>query len=241
MDKTVYYSIIEQSGDTDYERYLSTKALLSCQKRLNELLPEELQFQVVHQSEELWMKLLAYTLIDIGSYLAARDTPRILTLFRRVHKIIRMMIEQLSCLETMSPKEYFPIRSLLGKGSGQESPGFKALMKIFFPVWEVFKTQYLDEKNLSVEKIYDIEYHHSEEYVIAEQFIELDSLFQQFLYAHLRLVERTIGPRVTSLRGRSTDALSISASRNLFPELWTVRTRMTEKWTQKHNEPTYGG
>jgi tryptophan 2,3-dioxygenase len=242
MNKDIYYSLIEQQkGDTDYEKYLQTDQLLSAQKKLADLLPDELQFQIVHQSEELLMKLLAYTLIDIGEYIAQKNTPRVMTLFRRSHKIQKILINQLSLLETMSPKEYFPIRSLLGKGSGQESPGFNVLMKVAAPVWEEFKKHYVYEKNISIEKIYDDEYCHSEEYLLAEQFLEYDALFQQFLYAHLRLVERTIGPRSTSLKGRSTDALSISASRNLFPELWTVRTQMTEIWTQKHKDNEYKG
>ena len=240
MNKELYYSMIEnQDNNTDYERYLNTKQLLSSQKKLSDLLPEELQFQIVHQSEELLMKLLAYTLIDLGCYLSAKETPRVMTLFRRIHKIQKNLIEQLSLLETMSPKEYFPIRALLGKGSGQESPGFKVLMKIISPVWGEFKKHYLDNNNLSVEKIYETEYCHSDEYMIAEQFIEYDSLFQQFLYAHLRLVERTIGPRATSLKGRSTDALLMSASRNFFPELWKVRTHMTENWTRENHGSDY--
>jgi len=88
MDRDLYYSLLEeQDGSTDYEKYLNTKQLLSLQKKLGDLLPDELQFQVVHQSAELWMKLLAYTLIDIGCYLIDQNTPRVLTLFRRIHKI----------------------------------------------------------------------------------------------------------------------------------------------------------
>jgi tryptophan 2,3-dioxygenase len=240
MNKNTYYSLLEeQNGDTDYEKYLNTKKLLSAQKKLSDLLPDELQFQIVHQTAELWMKLLAYTLIDIGCYLVDHNTPRVLTLFRRVHKAQKILIEQLSLLETMSSKEYYPIRALLGEGSGKQSPGFKIIMKITAPVWENFKKYYLYDRGLNIEKIYDAEYHHSEEYLIAEQFIEFDALFQQFLYAHLRLVERTIGPSSTSLKGRSTDALLISASRNLFPELWTIRTQMTERWTHEHQASRY--
>src|SRR2546422_8504761 len=58
-------------------------------------LKDELQFQVVHQVEELWMKLIAYTLLDIEEYMAARNTNRILTLFKRVH----MEIGRASCRE----------------------------------------------------------------------------------------------------------------------------------------------
>src|SRR5579864_2984638 len=127
-------------GTLDYELYLNTKTLLSCQSKFEELCnADELQFQVVHQVEELWMKLIAYTLLDIDDYLQQENTNRILTLFRRVHITLRLMTEQLTLLETMSPKEYQEIRLQLGHGSGQESPGFRMLLKMHGPIWESFK------------------------------------------------------------------------------------------------------
>src|SRR5207245_2890981 len=99
-------------GTLDYELYLNTKALLSCQSKFEELCnPDELQFQLVHQVEELWMKLIAYTLLDIDEYLQQENTNRVTTLFRRVHIAQRLMNEQLALLETMSPKEYQEIRA----------------------------------------------------------------------------------------------------------------------------------
>src|SRR5579862_5641403 len=118
-------------GTLDYEVYLNTKTLLSCQLDYDKLCnADEMQFQIVHQIEELWMKLMAYTLLDIDDYLQQENTNRVLTLFRRVHMIERLMIDQLPLLETMSPKEYQEIRLQLGNGSGQESPGFRTLLKM---------------------------------------------------------------------------------------------------------------
>jgi len=66
MDREFFYSIMNGEGTLDYEIYLNTKALLSCQKDFKEFCnPGELQFQVVHQVEEMWMKLIGYTLLDI--------------------------------------------------------------------------------------------------------------------------------------------------------------------------------
>ena len=65
MNREHFYSIMNGEGTLDYELYLNTKALLSCQTRFDELCnADELQFQIVHQVEELWMKLIAYTLLD---------------------------------------------------------------------------------------------------------------------------------------------------------------------------------
>ena len=122
MNREQFYEIMSGEGTLDYELYLNTKALLSCQSKFEELCnPDELQFQLVHQVEELWMKLIAYTLLDIDDYLQQENTNRVLTLFRRVHATQRMMIQQLGLLETMSPKEYQDIQQRLGNGSGQET------------------------------------------------------------------------------------------------------------------------
>src|SRR6201981_3979615 len=106
-------------GTLDYELYLNTKALLSCQTKFEALCKaDELQFQIVHQVEELWMKLIAYTLLDIDEYLQAGDARRVVTLFARCSAILKLMTDQMGLLETMSPKEYQEIRLQLGNGSG---------------------------------------------------------------------------------------------------------------------------
>ena len=123
MNREHFYELMGGEGTLDYELYLNTKTLLSCQSKYEELCnPDELQFQLVHQIEELWMKLIAYTLLDIDEYLQQENTNRVITLFRRVHLAQKLMNEQLALLETMSPKEYQVIRKKLGNGSGQESP-----------------------------------------------------------------------------------------------------------------------
>jgi len=132
MNREQFYAIMSGEGTLDYELYLKTKALLTCQSDFDKLCNhDEMQFQIVHQVEELWMKLIAYTLLDIDEYLQQEDTNRVITLFRRVHRTQRMMIQQVPLLETMSPKEYQEIRKKLGNGSGQESPGFRVLLKMY--------------------------------------------------------------------------------------------------------------
>jgi hypothetical protein len=46
----------------------------------------------------------------------ARNTNRVLAVFKRVHIAQRLLIEQLTLLESMSPKEYRTIRLGLGVG-----------------------------------------------------------------------------------------------------------------------------
>jgi tryptophan 2,3-dioxygenase len=231
MDRDHFYAIMNGEGTLDYEIYLNTKNLLSCQKDFPEFCNrDELQFQVVHQVEELWMKLIGYTLLDIDDYLQQENTNRVLTLFRRVHLALRLMTDQLGLLETMSPKEYQEIRLQLGHGSGQESPGFRVLLKMHLPLWESFQQHYLEKHGLTVEKVYNSEYSHSDAYVVAEAMAEFDELFQKFRYHHLQLIHRSIGLGAKSLKGRAVELLENGLRAQFFPQLWEIRNKMTDEW-----------
>lgn len=235
VDRDLFYSLMNNSSNTDYEKYLNTKELFACQKKIPELChPDELQFQIVHQVEELWMRLIITTLLDIDDYLQRNDTYRVLTLFKRIHITQQLMLAEFQLLETMSPKEYQKIREALGNGSGQESPGFKTILRMGKPLWASFKKHYLDDKGLTVEKIYDSQYCHDESYMVAEALIEFDALFQEFRRRHFMLVQRVIGVSVKSLKGRSVDLMLKGAVSQFFPELWEVRCEMTAKWGQQY-------
>src|SRR5579871_6415384 len=99
MDREQIYATMNGEGTLDYELYLNTKALLSCQKDFAAFCNhDELQFQIVHQAEELWMKLIGYTLLDVDDFLQAENTNRVVTLLRRVHIALRLMIDNLGLL-----------------------------------------------------------------------------------------------------------------------------------------------
>jgi len=235
MDREHFYSIMNGEGTLDYELYLNTKKLLTCQKDFHEFCnADELQFQIVHQAEELWMKLIGYTLLDIDDYMQQENTNRVITLFRRVHIALRLMTDQLALLETMSPKEYQEIRLVLGNGSGQESPGFRTLLRMHPLLWQTFKSCYLERHGLTVEKIYHTEYSHSDAYIVAEALAEFDELFQKFRYHHLQLIHRSIGLGAKSLKGRSVELLNEGLRTSFFPELWEIRNKMTDTWGQKY-------
>ena len=231
MDRAHFMELMGGSGEFDYEKYLNTPALLSCQKPFEELCnPDELQFQIVHQVEELWMKLMAYTLLDIADDMTARRTNQAVTRFHRVHILQRHLISQLALLETMSPKDYQTIRLQLGNGSGQESPGFRTLLKMPPYLWEAFVDAYLKPDGLSVSDIYNARYAHDDAYVVAERLIDFDELFQTFRFHHLQLIRRSIGAGAKSLKGRPIELLESGVRQEFFPELWAVRSEMTDAW-----------
>ncbi|MFC4699230.1 tryptophan 2,3-dioxygenase family protein [Glaciecola siphonariae] len=232
-----YYAMIENPDMLDYGVYLKCDKLLSCQKPLAELsTSDELQFQIVHQVEELWMKLMTFTLVEIIEYMRKRQSHRVITLFSRVHRIQRMMIDQLGVLETMSPKEYQQIRLQLGNGSGQESPGFRMLLKLPNDLWQAFEESYLENGAISIDSIYDEQYTHDEKYAIAEALIEYDELFQLFRWRHLFLIHRSIGLGSDSLKGRPVDLLQQGARKRFFPQLWDIRCTMTDRWGSEYGK-----
>ena len=235
MQKEDYYARIEAPEMRDYGVYLQCDKLLNCQKPLSGMVNgDELQFQIVHQVEELWMKLIAYSLVDVIGFMEEHNTHRVVTLMGRVHRLMRMMITQLDLLETMSPKEYQEIRLQLGNGSGQESPGFKFLLRMPPDLWRAFKATYLDGKGLTVEDVYDAKYDHGDSYVVAEALIEFDELFQKFRAHHLYLIHRSIGLGSKSLKGRPVDLLQAGARHRFFPDLWDVRCSMTDQWGSQY-------
>lgn len=231
MDRSYFYSLMEGDGKRSYELYLNTPQILSAQKPFNSFCnKDELMFQIVHQVEELWMKLIGYTLLDIDEHLQQGNTNRILTDFQRVHRLQNLMTQQLSVVETMSPKAYQEIRLNLGNGSGQESPGFRTLLKMPEHLWNSFKKTYLDDQGLTVEKIYDSEYSHNDAYMVAEAMIEFDELFQAFRIHHLQLVYRSIGISAKSIKGRPVELLQHGIKQRFFQELWDIRSTMTDAW-----------
>ena len=237
MNREPFYAEMAGGKNLDYETYLDTAALLSCQKPFDKFCnKDELQFQVVHQVEELWMKLIAYTLLDIDEYMEQQQAFRILTLFERCNRTLRLMTDQLDLLETMSPKEYQEIRLQLGNGSGQESPGFRTLLKMHPHIWQSFKEHYLDKHNLTIEQIYNSNYTHSDAYMVAEALAEFDELFQRFRFVHLQLIQRTIGMGSKSLKGRSVELLNEGLRVRFFPELWDIRHQMTDLWGAQYGK-----
>ena len=231
MNRSEYQKIMRGAGDLDYEIYLNTKQLLACQQEPDELCnPDELQFIIVHQIEELWMKLMATTLLDIDDEIQAGRTLKALSLFRRVHMCQEMMTTQLSLLETMSPIDYQEIRLKLGNGSGQESPGFRVLLKMPEDLWQSFEAVYLEGGARTLEQIYDSDYSHDEAYMMAEAFAEFDEQFQKFRNAHMQLIYRSIGVSANSLKGRPVEILNSGLRQKFFPALWQVRAEMTDRW-----------
>jgi len=83
----------------------------------------------------------------------------------------------------------------------------------------------------ALKKIYQEPDSHYALYLMCEYLIESDELFQLWRFAHVKMVERTIGARMGTGGSPGAKYLKTTLSRSFFPELWEVRTHLgTGAW-----------
>jgi tryptophan 2,3-dioxygenase len=61
---------------------------------------------------------------------------------------------------------------------------------------------------------------------ICERLVDLDEGLAEWRYRHVRMVERTIGARPGTGGSRGAAYLQSTMGRNLFPDLWEIRSRL---------------
>jgi tryptophan 2,3-dioxygenase len=120
--------ITDLAGRTTYGDYLQLDRLLSAQvPRSQPPHHDELLFIIQHQTSELWMKLLAHELFAVIRYIQADNLEPSFKCLARVAQIQRMLFEQWSVLETLTPNEYLEFRGALGQASGFQSHQYRTL------------------------------------------------------------------------------------------------------------------
>jgi tryptophan 2,3-dioxygenase len=227
--------ILEGRGDSDYERYVRVPELLDLVKPVDLLAhPEERLFQVMHQSAELWLHHIDYE-IDRTVALIAEDKPQLAAdLLHRSRLIIDLLREQIIILETMAPADYHVIRTTsLGRGSGQESPGFNKLLDAGKRIWAPFR-ELLSRRGVEILEIERQPREHYELFRLVQAMLDYDEAFLKWRYTHMRLAFRVIGSKVMSLKNVPAAQLESGTREPLFPELWEAISLLTAEF-----KPTY--
>jgi tryptophan 2,3-dioxygenase len=118
----------EEGGRLTYGAYLRLPTLLD-QQVLESEPParDELLFISIHQVYELWFKLLLHELGEIRRAMIDDEVWLARHLFRRVHVVERILVDQIQVLETMTPQDFMAFREKLAPASGFQSVQFREL------------------------------------------------------------------------------------------------------------------
>jgi tryptophan 2,3-dioxygenase len=220
--------VLPGRGASDYERYLRTDELLSLQKTAEERTQhDELLFQTVHQSSELWLKL-ATTEVDDAAGLVERDQiPPALRLLRRAVLGLQYVTTNLEMLNQMDPWEYQQIRVVLGHGSGFDSPGFRRVPRVTQRIGKAFDRM-LEEAGLDLTELYRRSREFEDLYQLAELLTEWDERIWVWRFRHYTIVARALGEQSIGTQGTPVQVLGKLISQRQLPKLWEVRSRLVE-------------
>jgi tryptophan 2,3-dioxygenase len=109
-----------------YADYLHLADLLTLQvPRSDPPEHDEMIFIVVHQAYELWFKLQLHEIEKIKADFRANHPYRAIATFKRVRTVMKVMVEQIDVIETLTPVSFNSFRERLETASGFQSSQFR--------------------------------------------------------------------------------------------------------------------
>jgi tryptophan 2,3-dioxygenase len=219
--------ILAGPGRNDYERYMRTDELLSLQRRPEDMAHrDELLFQTVHQSTELWLKHACFELDEAGVRLASANVEAAILLLARACLDVELITGQLEMLRHLQPWAFQTIRPVLGHGSGFESPGWRGLRQSSARISTAFD-QLLLTRNVSLVELYQGDTA-AALYRLAEALVDWDERVALWRARHYKMATRVIGHDVIGTKGTPVDVLGRLIAHKFFPRLWQARTELTQ-------------
>lgn len=219
------------AGVTTYERYIRTGELLTLQKPEAERLhPDELVFQITHQTFELWWKLTGELLERATTLLGEDDFAQVALTVARATAAQQVVDTAMRQLEFLPPADFMVIRAGLEDGNGGDSPGFRAILRLAPALWEAFAGA-LQRAEVGLVDLYAAPRERPDLYACAEALTEFDERFNLFRAAHLKLAQRHLGLRSRGTGGTPMAALERTLLDLLFPQLWEARDELVSRTT----------
>lgn len=130
----------KSAQDITYKSYLKLGDILSAQAPISRIghgarkapAHDEMMFIVVHQTYELWFKLVLFEMDRVQSVFAQktvrdRDVRTVSASLVRIVEILKLMVHQLGILETMTPLDFLDFRNVFRSASGFQSMQFREL------------------------------------------------------------------------------------------------------------------
>lgn len=124
--------------DVHYSTYLQLDKILGAQypeSDKNEMpAHDEMLFIIIHQSYELWFKQIMY---EVSSIIGIMQKPSlndnspelqmVVHRLRRITTILKVLVQQVDIMETMTPMDFLDFRDMLRPASGFQSWQFKEM------------------------------------------------------------------------------------------------------------------
>jgi tryptophan 2,3-dioxygenase len=210
---------------TEYAGYLRIDDLLELQRPLTPEAHDELLFIIVHQSYELWFKLIIHELRKAHEELAATRPQGAIRPLKRTVAIERLLLDHLDVLETMGPEGFMEFRDPLAPASGFQSEQFREIESLSPKLYEPFAAQlpgdladlYRDHLGDPVRALL---------YEVAELLVDHDEQIALWRHHHTLMAAREIGSRHGTGGSRGVEYLRSTQDKRFYPELWAVRTEL---------------
>ena len=238
----------DPADPVNYGSYLALGELLELQRPRSDN-PDELLFIVVHQSSELWFKVILHELDLLLDSLSSHQAEFALFRVERINALMRIVSGQLAALETLPPQHFAQFRGYLGTSSGSQSVQFRAIEAVsglrephFInvlqehgeippavrsalerPTLQELFLALAREQGTTLTELYTGR-QPTVLFFLAEALLEYEQQFGLWRFRHVQLVERVLGP-LTGGTGGTLGAryLARTVDQKFFPELWSVR------------------
>jgi ribonuclease HI len=210
---------------TEYAGYLRIHDLLELQQPLTPEAHDELLFIIVHQSYELWFKLILHELRKARAELSERRPQAAIRPLKRTVAIERLLLDHLDVLETMGPEGFMEFRDPLAPASGFQSEQFREIEALSPTLYDVFAAQLPGE-------LADLYRDHLDDprrallYEVAELLVDHDEQIALWRHHHTLMAAREIGSRHGTGGSRGVEYLRSTQDQRFYPELWAVRTAL---------------
>jgi tryptophan 2,3-dioxygenase len=220
MTRELEPGIVRDLGSTmSYSEYLQLDRLLSCQRALSSPMHhDELLFIIIHQTTELWFKLIVHELKSALALVSKDDLEPAFKILARVKHIQRQLFEQWNVLETLTPSEYTQFRGVLGSSSGFQSVQYRTVEFL------------LGNKD---ERFLDLHQHDPVARATLREALEAPSLYDAFL-AHLARQGLPVPPEVLNRDLKTPHTAHpgvVEVFRQIYadPKTWWAAYDMAEK------------
>lgn len=109
-----------------YGDYLHLDEILGAQRPQTDR-HDEMLFLIIHQTSELWIKLVLHEVGAAIRHVAADDLGPAFKMLARVSRIQDQLVQSWSVLSTLTPADYMTFRDALGQASGFQSHQYRML------------------------------------------------------------------------------------------------------------------